>query len=337
MVDFTDILPTLATVAGTDTSGLTLDGQSLLTAGGARLDNKDTAYLWYDPRGRNFDAAEFAQEDRYKLYADGRMCDLVSDPTESSNLASGSLTSEQQTVRDQLQQVLDFYRIEQLGGEVSLAASTVDTIEDEAPIGIGSGDDQGNQVVGNQLIVGDNGQNNREYRTVFEFDLSDDLAEDVLSLGLESASFEVTVTLIKGGGPDLRLIALTTDEDGVINADDYEASGELVATIDGDTLAEGDLIQIDVTDFVLDDANQQFTAFWLESVGPMPNGPLAAVGSSADQLRLGGAVGDGNGTSTDARLVLTAVPEPTTATLLLAGAAGLVGRRTRRPAPARLR
>jgi len=300
MVDMSDIFPTLLAAAGAATpAGLPIDGKSIVDVDGNLQNNKDVAYVYYDPMWASFTADEFAQDKQYKLYTDGRLYDIAADPSESNDLSGGTLTQPQIDARDNLQATLDFYALEQLGGGLTINASAFASPSDSGTQT--TADDLGDGVNSN-LIVGDNGQNNTEFRTVIEFDLTDPTTQTLLDT-INHARFEVTVTLTKGTVPDIRLVALTADEDGNVSADDYHAAGDIIETFSG--LSEGDVISVDITSILLDDADQNWTAFRLEGVGPLPNGDVDPFKLSADQARFGGAVGSGEGSSTDARLVLS--------------------------------
>ncbi len=108
MTDLSDIFPTLLEVTGIAApAGLLLDGAPIIDATGAVQANKDSIYLWYDPLGRPFPPAEFAQNTQYKLYADGRFYDIVNDKQETTNLNDYSLTAPEQTNFTALDTVLD--------------------------------------------------------------------------------------------------------------------------------------------------------------------------------------------------------------------------------------
>ena len=107
MVDLSDVFPTILQFAGiTPDPGLILDGQPIIDDTGAVLDNKPAAYIWYDPKGRNFPPDEFAQNQAYKLYRDGRFYNIANDKLEATNLNDGSLSSGEQANYDALLAVL---------------------------------------------------------------------------------------------------------------------------------------------------------------------------------------------------------------------------------------
>lgn len=83
-----------------------LDGTPIIDATGTVQANKDAVYLWYNPLGRSFPPAEFAQNAQYKRYNDGRFYDIVNDQLETENLNDGSLTTKEQKNFDALGAVL---------------------------------------------------------------------------------------------------------------------------------------------------------------------------------------------------------------------------------------
>ena len=109
LVDFTDFVPTLLVAAGISskqsapTDGLSFFGQ--LTG------DPDTSRSWiychYDPRWGNFEANRWAQDHKWKLYADGRLFHWAEDPREMVNLSDSSLGSNAQQARQRLQAVLN--------------------------------------------------------------------------------------------------------------------------------------------------------------------------------------------------------------------------------------
>ncbi|MEP3213182.1 MAG: sulfatase-like hydrolase/transferase [Luteolibacter sp.] len=97
LVDFTDVYPTLAEIAGipldqTDPK----DGQSFLPQ---ILGNETTprshVLCYYQPYMKfgSKNAGAFVRTDRFKLYADGRFYDIANDLDEANNLA-GSINGE---------------------------------------------------------------------------------------------------------------------------------------------------------------------------------------------------------------------------------------------------
>ena len=90
LIDFTDVLPTLAAAAGAELpKGVTLDGRSFLPqVKGEKGDPREWIFCHYEPRhGKNDRKVRYAQEHRYKLYQDGRMYDLDSGPARTEAAA----------------------------------------------------------------------------------------------------------------------------------------------------------------------------------------------------------------------------------------------------------
>ena len=102
LVDFTDFLPTLAEAAGTELPGDTiLDGRSFLPQlRGKKGDPRDWIYCYYTPNkvgAKKSQPKIFARDRRYKLYADGRLFDVIADPLEVNPIeprAGGKQASE---------------------------------------------------------------------------------------------------------------------------------------------------------------------------------------------------------------------------------------------------
>jgi len=97
LIDFVDVLPTVAEAAGLD-APTGIDGRSFwqrLT--GKKGDPRDWHYTYYFPRplAEKFDTPyanpeiRYVRDKRYKLYGNGELFDVVADPHESSPLAEG--------------------------------------------------------------------------------------------------------------------------------------------------------------------------------------------------------------------------------------------------------
>ena len=88
LVDSTDFLPTICDAAGIERpQDLTLDGHSFLPQLlGQKGAPREWIYCWYAREGGATPQAEFAMNNRYKLYSQGRMFDLVQDPEEQRPL-----------------------------------------------------------------------------------------------------------------------------------------------------------------------------------------------------------------------------------------------------------
>jgi arylsulfatase A len=111
LIDFTDILPTLAEVAGARLpAGVTIDGRSFAPQlRGQKGRPREWIFCHYDPRWANFKPARYAQDKQYKLYDDGALYDYRQDPLEKSPLAQTDLkpAREQSRHRQKLRKVLD--------------------------------------------------------------------------------------------------------------------------------------------------------------------------------------------------------------------------------------
>ena len=109
LIDFTDILPTLAELAGAKLpTGVTIDGRSFAAQlRGHKGNPRASIFTHYDPRWLYFQFARYAQDTQYKLYHDGVFYDYRRDPLEKSPLADTSLTPSQKRNRQRLQQALD--------------------------------------------------------------------------------------------------------------------------------------------------------------------------------------------------------------------------------------
>ncbi|QDT14553.1 sulfatase-like hydrolase/transferase [Alienimonas californiensis] len=129
-VDFSDLLPTVCTLAGVpvppssgENGG---DGASPFAADGSPVKPPRTAaFVWYDPRHNariNQQAGAFARDGRYRLYADGRFFDAGDplDPAEEE--LTEPLTDEQRRVRQSL--AAELARHAQQGGGLPRASAS---------------------------------------------------------------------------------------------------------------------------------------------------------------------------------------------------------------------
>jgi len=108
LIDFSDFSPTLAQVAGAEvTENLTVDGKSFLPQiRGERASPREWIFCHYDPRWSVWKPCRFVRDKRWKLYDDGRLYDLRTDPLEKSPLRNNR-DKEIVAVRRKLQRVLD--------------------------------------------------------------------------------------------------------------------------------------------------------------------------------------------------------------------------------------
>lgn len=115
LLDFSDILPTLADVAGANVpEHVALTGRSFSPQlKGEAGQPRAWVYCWYFRNGKPADggkkhsAGEFARTHQYKLYRTGQFYDVLADFYEQSPLDPEQLTADQQLIRRQLQQVIE--------------------------------------------------------------------------------------------------------------------------------------------------------------------------------------------------------------------------------------
>lgn len=108
LVDFSDFLPTLCAAAGVVIpSEIKLDGQSFLPQlRGEEGHPREWIYCYYSRGGGK--GEQWARNQRYKLYPDGKFYDVSADPLENTPLKN--LSPEAQQTRTLLQQALDQYK-----------------------------------------------------------------------------------------------------------------------------------------------------------------------------------------------------------------------------------
>ena len=114
MVDFSDVLPTLAEAASANVpESLGVTGRSILPQLMGKPGNpREYVYCWYFRNGKlakggtGHAAGESARDHRYKLYLNGGFYDVHQDFYETSPLDANKLTSEQKTIRDRLNSVI---------------------------------------------------------------------------------------------------------------------------------------------------------------------------------------------------------------------------------------
>jgi arylsulfatase A len=114
LVDFSDILPTLAHVGDASLpKGITIDGRSFLPQlRGQKGNPRDWIFCWYqrDPGGQ---LHRFARDKRWKLYDQtttaraGKLFDITTDPLEENPIEPGQPPDEAAHARGRLQAVLD--------------------------------------------------------------------------------------------------------------------------------------------------------------------------------------------------------------------------------------
>jgi arylsulfatase A len=107
LIEFTDFLPTLLDAARTKPpADLILDGRSFLPQlRGEPGQPRDWVFCHYDPVWGTFEPDRFARDHRHKLYRDGRLFDVQSDPRETAPLPDDA----EPAVRQKLQSALDSF------------------------------------------------------------------------------------------------------------------------------------------------------------------------------------------------------------------------------------
>jgi arylsulfatase A len=112
LVDFTDFLPTLADAAGIELPRDTvLDGRSFFPQlRGKKGNPRDWIYCYYKRNQAGVKKSPpkiFARDKRFKLYADGRLFNVIADPLEASPIKPGAGGKQASEARARLQAVLD--------------------------------------------------------------------------------------------------------------------------------------------------------------------------------------------------------------------------------------
>ena len=110
LIDFSDFLPTCLDIVGADIPDA-LDGHSFAdplrgkTSGGRR----ESIFCYYNPRPEKTQPVRFAFDRRWKLYGDGQMFDMTTDPLEANPLDANALPQEASAAREKLQQTLESF------------------------------------------------------------------------------------------------------------------------------------------------------------------------------------------------------------------------------------
>lgn len=111
LVGSVDFLPTICEAAGaTVPESLRIDGQTFLPQlTGQKGRPREWLYTWYVRDGGPKATYEYAMSTRHKLYRDGTIFDLTTDPFEEKPVSAASLTGANAEVAKKLQAVLDLY------------------------------------------------------------------------------------------------------------------------------------------------------------------------------------------------------------------------------------
>ena len=112
MTDTTDFLPTICeAVDVTVPAELKIDGRSFLPQlRGEKGNPRDGLYVWYNPTGGAAARFEFAHDQNYKLYADGKFYLVAKDDLEKYPLADATLDAEAKAAKAKLQTLLDQHK-----------------------------------------------------------------------------------------------------------------------------------------------------------------------------------------------------------------------------------
>ena len=112
LIDFSDMLPTLAEVAGAKVpAGLDVDGMSFAPLlQGQPFEGRRSIYCWYQRDGNRGKESQHTRDRRHKLYADGQFFDVVDDFTEKSPLDVDRLPETLRGVYAELKASLDEQR-----------------------------------------------------------------------------------------------------------------------------------------------------------------------------------------------------------------------------------
>jgi len=108
LIGAVDVLPTLCEAAGVMVPAeLKIDGRSFLPQlRGEKGAPRDWLYAWYNPAGGAKAQSEFAHDDTFKLYTDGRFFNVQKDDVENSPLKEGDLDATAKAAKAKLQAAL---------------------------------------------------------------------------------------------------------------------------------------------------------------------------------------------------------------------------------------
>ncbi len=109
LIDFSDLLPTLADLAGGEVpQDRKIDGRSFLPQLKGEIGNpRDWVFCWYERNGkRDGNVKRYARNQTYKLYHDGRFFNIPADELEKHSLSPDELDDEAVSIRGKLKQVI---------------------------------------------------------------------------------------------------------------------------------------------------------------------------------------------------------------------------------------
>ncbi len=106
MIDFSDILPTLADAAGIEPSSYFSDGKSFMNVlnGVEERNNKQEIFIHYSPRWGRHQHNRWVMNYKYKLYRDNRFYNTVSDPLEENPISA--LSKDEKEVRERFENII---------------------------------------------------------------------------------------------------------------------------------------------------------------------------------------------------------------------------------------
>lgn len=110
LIDFSDVLPTLAELAGGELpQDRKLDGRSFLPQlKGEKGNPRDWVFCWYERNGqRDGNVKRYARNQTYKLYHDGRFYNVPADELEKNALSPDEIDTDEKSVQKQLRAVIE--------------------------------------------------------------------------------------------------------------------------------------------------------------------------------------------------------------------------------------
>ncbi|MFT5241319.1 MAG: arylsulfatase A [Kiritimatiellia bacterium] len=110
LVDFSDLLPTLADLSGGDVpTDRVIDGRSFLPQlMGNKGNPRDWVFCWYERKGnREGNVKRYARNQTYKLYQSGQFYNVPADELETNDVGLAGLDTNTKLTRDKLKAVID--------------------------------------------------------------------------------------------------------------------------------------------------------------------------------------------------------------------------------------
>jgi arylsulfatase A len=109
LVDFSDMLPTIAAVAGIEVpADWKIDGISFASEiKGGTPSSRESIYCWYQSDGKRNSASQHVRDRDYKLYADGKFFHVPNDFNESKPIDPATLEGAARATYQRLKTELD--------------------------------------------------------------------------------------------------------------------------------------------------------------------------------------------------------------------------------------